>query len=448
LSLRVRWWQLGADRDTSFVGYPNLFERIIDIRKQLYRFGQDVNLGIAWRWIEEAVLDDSAPWEFLQYSADPPLTGDELEAYLEETRDASAMRWALIEPLPRDQYPLDTRTRDLVVQMLAAKISQADAAFVTEPFHHEMGLMNPDGTPGELFLPWRTTASLLGGSTHLGSLQLPQGSRNHVFQHRDGMFVLVIWNDRPVRETIYLGDEIRRMDIWGRQRVPETDGERHILTVDSVPGFYVGLSEPVTRWRMAVQLERQSIPSVFGKVHRNFLLLSNPFPQGSGGHAEIATEDDWDINPAQIRFRLASGESLRLPFDATLPFNASSGRRQVRIDFELSADRVHRFSVYRNTDVGLGDIEVELSTHLDEDGTLIVEQRMVNRGDGFVDFRCFLTHPKRRRQRKHVFRLGRGQDVQQYRFPNGGELVGEELRLRAVELGGSRVLNYRFRVEE
>ena len=50
LSLRVRWWQLGRDDDTSFVGLPELNKRIDDLRTALFRFGQDVRMGMCWDW--------------------------------------------------------------------------------------------------------------------------------------------------------------------------------------------------------------------------------------------------------------------------------------------------------------------------------------------------------------------------------------------------------------
>jgi hypothetical protein len=49
--------------------------------------------------------------------------------------------------------------------------------------------MQVDGTPAELFLPWRTTATAISGGEYLGQMQLPGGSINHVFV-RDGEAIL------------------------------------------------------------------------------------------------------------------------------------------------------------------------------------------------------------------------------------------------------------------
>ena len=73
---------------------------------------------------------------------------------------------------------------------------------------------------------------------------------------------------------------------------------------------------------------------------------------------------------------------------------------------------------------------------------------MVNYGSSSPDFKCLLYAPGRRRQRTQVVRLGTSPDVKIYRYPNGAELLGAELWLRAQEVDGKRVLNHRFIVEQ
>src|SRR5207249_6821192 len=122
---------------------------------------------------------------------DPPLTSEEIAAYLSSpapaapesgattpsAREVSATknlpaplrrtgprRWIQIAPLPRDEYAGDVRVQDLVQRLLATKMNGADAVFLPDPFNDEHGVMNSDGSPGELFVPWRTTAMLIGGT--------------------------------------------------------------------------------------------------------------------------------------------------------------------------------------------------------------------------------------------------------------------------------------------
>lgn len=448
LSFKVRYWQLGHDHDTSFVGYPDLPKKIAEIRNQLYRYGQRVCLGLGWSWLVEPVDVPHAPWEFLTLSADPPLTGAELETYLSRHDRQSVQRWVLIEPLARSEYSLAARIDDLLQQVIAAKVQGADRIIVPNPIDDERGLMNSDGTPGELLLPWRTAALTLGGAEYLGSIRLPQKSHNQIFV-RDGEAIMVLWNETPTQEVLYLGDDLRQIDIWGRiHQVPPSaspdQAHCQVIDVGPLPTFLVGVNEQVARWRMAVQFEHDRIPSIFGTTHRNTLRFTNMFSQGGGGNVTLVMPPTWDTYPRRHTFRAAAGDELADEFEIKLPFTASTGLHEVRIDFNVHADRHYRFSVYRELQVGLGDIEIEVTTKLTDDDVLIVEQRMLNKTDQVVDFKCLLHAPDRRRETAHVIQLGRGENVQRYYFPRGHELLGDELWLRAEETTGPRIFNHHF----
>jgi hypothetical protein len=43
-----------------------------------------------------------------------------------------------------------------------------------------------------------------------------------------------------------------------------------------------------------------------------------------------------------------------------------------------------------------------------------------------------------------VVKLGQDRDQKSYRLPDGRELIGKTLWLRAEEVGGQRILNFRF----
>ena len=174
LSLRVRWWQLGVDHDTSFSDLHSLEKEIEKLRGYMFRFGQDVSLGIGWPWTKYTTSREIPSWEFQQFSTSPAFTGKEIETYLQLPKRELIARWILIDPLDRDNYSLETRTRDLVEQMIAAKIHGAEGIFVAKPFDDMRGIMTDSGTPGELLLPWRTTSALLSGTRYLGQIRLPR----------------------------------------------------------------------------------------------------------------------------------------------------------------------------------------------------------------------------------------------------------------------------------
>jgi hypothetical protein len=447
LSLRIRWWQFGSDRDTSLVGYPELPALIETVRQQLYRFGQKVNVGIPWKWMAAPPEQDELPWQFIQWSADPPLTGSELAANLRDGPEEMVNRWVLVDPLPRNTYSLSTRVADLIQQMLAARLGNADAAFLPHPIDSSRGVLDDDGAPDEMLLPFRTTAMLLADAQHIGSMRLPSNSENRVFRKPDQSLLMVVWSDGPATEELFLGENIVQIDPWGRDIPFDSQADRQAIRVSDVPSFVLGLNELATTIRISAAFEHERLPSVFGRPHDNALVFVNSLPQGIGGEVTPVGSTGWAFAPDRLAFKAAAGAPVRIPFQLAPRSDASSGRQEVRLDFEIQAAQRYKFSVWKHFDIGLGDIEIEISTVLHKDGTLVVEQRTQNHTDQLVDFKCLLYAQNRRRQRNHIFRLGRGQDLQHYRFSNAEDLIGTELWLRCEEIGGQRVFNYRHVVE-
>lgn len=447
LSLRVRWWQLGTDLDTSYSDFRNLEKEVEKLRSQMFRFGQDVSLGIGWPWTKNMPDEKSATWEFQQLSASPSFTGQEIATYLELPKRKNVNRWILVDPLARGSYDLETRTRDLVEQMLAAKIHGAEGIFVNQPFDDERGIMTNAGTPGELLLPWRTTSALLSGAKYMGKIQLPGRSENRVFETKGGEVVMVVWNREPAKEAMYFGENVRVVDVWGRAKAPGQDGNRQVIEVANLPQFILGLDPNVARWRMSMRIAEPEIPSVFGSGHANRIEITNPFEQGAGGIVQLTGPEGWQILPNKIDFKLSTGEKVQRPFTIVLPFNAVNGMATIRADFDFAADRQYKFSIFQDVVVGDKNIDLELHTRFEDDGTLVVEQRMINYAETPVDFKCLLYAPGRRRQRMQVFRLSNSADIKTYRYSNAQSLMGSELWLRAEEQGGNRVFNYRVIAE-
>jgi hypothetical protein len=296
-------------------------------------------------------------------------------------------------------------------------------------------------------------------------MRLPAGSENQIFRRPDGQVVMVVWNRVPVKETLYLGESVKQFDIFGRGATLDGDANEQTIHVGPTPSFVLGLHDAITRWRMAVAFEKRQVPSVFAKPHPNALRFRNFFPQGVGGSMKIVvlnsrrTEegkndkspvepsgfmpDRWTIEPPQSSFQLAANAEMKFPFEIELR-NALFGKQPVRIDFRVEADRPYQFSVYGELEVGTEDLTLEVTSHLDSDGTLIVEQLMTNNAEQLADFKCFLRARGHRRQRMQVYRLGKELDRKVYRFGNGRELVGKEMLLELEELNGPRELRYRF----
>lgn len=456
LSLTVHYWQLGADDDVSFVGYTNLQEKLKQIRQELRTSGQDIQLGIPWRWMAETPAGGNHPYDFLAYSILPPtgdmdqllpLTKDELGIYLDKSQGKTT-RFATIYPLPRSRYTTEERARDLVEKMVAAKIHEVDAAFVPKPFDREYGVMNEDGSPSELLLPWRTTTRLISGTQYRGSIQLPEGSHNHVFSRGDRT-VMLIWNSRSIDETLYLGDDVRIIDLWGRERVPEQFGNQQVIPVGPFPQFLVGLNDSVARMRLAFQFEPAELESDFGRTQRIDATVRNTFPTAISGTAHLIAPDVWNVNPGILRFKLTRGGELKSPYKVLLRADADSGMQPVRIDFQISGDQEYEFSVYREIQVGSGMMQVESTATFDkETGELVIEATIHNLEEELISFDALLYATGRRQMRQRVMNFGLGRTSIVYRIPDAKDLDGSTILLRLREIGGTRVFNHRVEVKD
>ncbi|MBI3861254.1 MAG: hypothetical protein HY290_05105, partial [Planctomycetia bacterium] len=199
-SFRIRHWQLGAETDDSFVGLAVLPQTLAAVKNEFDRIGHDAQIGVHWKWEHPFPSRESTANSFFSLGGNPPIDDVKLREYLDRTRSSGVARWVLVSPLPRTEKGTEIsaphRAADLARQMLAAKLGGATAIFAANPFDPDRGLLNADGSPTEMFLPWRTVAMALRGAKYLGQFELPNRSPNAVFE-RGSEIILVVWNSAP-----------------------------------------------------------------------------------------------------------------------------------------------------------------------------------------------------------------------------------------------------------
>ncbi len=455
-SFRIRHWQLGDETDKSFIGMKSLPQILSAIKQEFDRVGRNSQIGVHWDWKQPLPSHADMPDSFLSLNTEPAPNDTQLQEYLEQTKSAGIPRWVLIKPLPANM-PLNSRAADLVRRMMVAQLGEADAVFAFNPFDPEFGLLHPDGSPTELFLPWRTAALALQETTFLGKFNMPNGSPNVVFA-KPGEVLMVIWNDRPTTEKIYLGENVQISDLFGLTKPAETvevvrKGERktgftpqqQVLHVGPVPIIVRKCSEPIARWRLAVQFQKKQLPSQFGE-HQEILMGKNTFPQGVTVKSNIEFSDKWNIEQPRAPQTLAPGEDYQVPVSLSFPSGAGIGQLGSTIDFEISADREYRFTVYRPYTLGLGKINLDVNSYIERKrgrAILVVEQIITNNTDPLeiLNFNCNLLIPGRRRQKRSVVKLGRGEDRKFYWIPNAESLIGQQISLRVIQVDGKRFLN-------
>ncbi|MDA7979335.1 MAG: hypothetical protein MPJ50_11280 [Pirellulales bacterium] len=459
IAMSVRRWQLSTDDDMSFVGYRNLPQRMTEVKAALDRLGHDVEMGIAWNWLypfpkteDTAPYPTEPPWSELSLSTSPPLSPAELSRYLaagssSEPRKNQIKRWVNVLALPPKAAEVDVRATHLAKQIVAAKAFGASGVNLPRALSPKQGMIHEDGSPAELFLVWRTLASQLSGAEFLGSLRLPGGSQNLVFT-RAGQALMVVWNDRSTSETIYLGSSPRQIDLWGRENAIDTVGDQQSFQVGQTPTIITDLSELIARFRIEVKLEREIVPAVFGRTFSNSIAWSNPFPYPIGGRVTFPTPPGWEVSSGTGEFHLPEGQSTSEAFYASFPHTAETGKQLLKLDFRVVADRDYRFSVYRDIEVGMAEIEWDVTTRIDPGGVLHIEHRLRNLSDRPYRVRAVLHSPNRQRRATPLLTVEPGINYHEVRIFDAHDLRGQTVRILLEEPGTNRFLNKRIKLHD
>jgi len=454
MTLKVRRWQLGADRDHSFLGRPGLDELISQISTGLQGYGQPIDIAISWPWEESQPRDGRASWQAECRSSDPPLGARELDAYLSlrglDTRQGSPNTWLLVDPISSKRYDQSARIQDLVLRMATVRSHRVQAAFISDPYDPHHGILRSDGRPNELLLPWRTTSRLIGSLRRAGSLQLRGGTENVVFAGKNRS-VVMMWSPVEGEERLYLGEDAQLIDVWGRTSdLPiEYDGDQPLQTVKTGPKpvFVVGADPSLLAFRMSVRIDPARLDSLIGRDQGLAVTISNPMEEGLVGDLRIAAPESWSVNIPKRSWQLLSGSTASEKFMVSLTNTAMIGEYEVPLHFELDTIPSKRITVYRHVTVGPEGIEVETKTRLLNGGELQVRIELTNRTDKSRSFVCHLFPPPGRQFEERIITIAPGATVRRdFYWSDAEAFIGKEMKLRADEQDSPRVINYRFKI--
>ncbi|MDR1924297.1 MAG: hypothetical protein LBQ66_07980 [Planctomycetaceae bacterium] len=469
-SLLVKNWQLNADDDLSIVNLPDFENRFQNIRFNFDRKNLGFGLGVAWDWTHpfpfnknkinnttpetpqpnNTILNrtnQTAPREFISLYTSDKMTASDLEMNLSALPDKAeedVRKFISISVLSGDDYELPDRITDIVRKMVIGKTAGIEAFFLTSPISEKHGVLNADATPNELFTPWRTTSVLISGRDYLGQIKLPNRSRNYNFvDHFGGNAIMVIWNDsatdaKPVTETLYLGEEVEVIDVWGRHFVPELEGRNQKIVVGRMPVFVVGLDTNITRMRVGFSLDKTDIPSRTNTE----TIVPFSFKNDTNLPANIQfSVIEPRINTWQIKtptpLSLDAGNTGKSEFGITLNSQSNTGLQKFRIDVTTIGAEPRRFAVYDDIYIGEREISMEFSSRMNRSGDIEVTQAFINNGERERSYVCRLRVTGREYLQTFVTRQGFGRIEHKYTIPNGRELIRNginEITIQATPL--------------
>jgi hypothetical protein len=453
LTLKIRTWQIGGEGDFSFLGRPRVHNLIDQISKGLQGYGQPIDVAISWPWLEAALPRTQAghktSWQATCRSMQPPPQAAELDAFLslgeEESRSNDPSTWILLDPIAKSRYDQDNRVRDLILRMATVRSHRVEAAFLSNPHHPDHGILKPDGRPDELLLPWRTTSRLIGNLRQAGSLRLRSGSQSMVFVG-DNRAVMVLWSSEPTQEKIFLGDDVKQVDPWGRVTdlpvIVDPIQPHQSINVGPIPTFITGVDPVLLAFRMSVKTQPDQFDSLLGHQQKLSVILANPTRESLAGSMKVLTPEAWTIEDPKRSWETLAGRSTVEEFDVVLGNAAKIGAHELPIQFELDTVPPKLITVYREINVGPEGLLVKVTTRLLPSRELRVRIDITNRSGRTQAYNANLFAPGRQFQSSFI-EIQPGESIRrEIYWERGRDLVGKTMTLRAQEQDGDRVMNY------
>lgn len=449
IGMKLPWFQIGDDGDHSFVGKSELAETVAALRQRMQTYSQELKLALNWTWLDPAPTAAPAPWNAIHYTTLPQNTAAELEQYIAHAPREGQL-WVSIDPLAGKQYALLDRVRDLTQRMLAIKRSTVTGAFVSNPFRPELRLFTAEKTIGEMLIPWHELVNNLGDAAYVGAIELPGHSTNHVLANGEKGLML-IWNDRPTSEQLYLGDVTHATDLFGGEVVLEqVQSERGTpeikIPVDPWPIIVHGVNLDLIHFHQQFALQVDSLDSSNLNGQSIPVSITNTLPQSATGKVTVISPSllsgDRSESPLQLSNALTQKKSLPL----FIRNDASAGEHRLRFDFDLMSNKPYQFSIYRTTTLGSGEIELTWDAIRRPPDQLDLRVEIRNNTEQAVAFDCKLFPPGRPYVRFRINDSKPGVTVQELRLLLNEVPDDIDAWLRCEQIGTGHVLNYRLKL--
>lgn len=445
-SLRIDRWQIGSDQDTGIAEHLKTIDRMKIIKDQFRKFGEQTKIGLPWGWMMQQAPDTKQQWDFQSLVTHPPLTDEEFAYNYERVKEeTTGENYIAIQPLNATDYTLPDRVQDLCRRMVMSKRLSVPRVFVPSPLDDECGLFTSDYNPTEMLLPWRTLAVQLNGATFLGSLYLPGGSTNFCFE-KDQQTFMLIWNEQPTIERLFLGAEAKAESLWGRELALPIEEERHRIDVDPWPILVRNMDARIAKLRLSVQFDRGALDSISSLKQPLAISFENHFPHGVSGNITFSN-DNLFAQETRINFQTGRGETVKSTVPVQIRSDALTGKQLIQLDFKLAGDDLPSFSVWRPLTVGAEDVEFAMRQQLDENGRFIILVTLINRSDVPVTYTMMVFVPERKPTSITFYEIAPGQNSKSIVIHNADHLKGQSLWMRATDGDGLRRMNYQLKVE-
>lgn len=444
----VSHWQIGGETDYQVIEDSRLPGTLELINNEIVKLVTSPAVVSPWSAVHQMPVEHFQT-QYVCLQVPVNVTPESIPAQLAHlTREDQHVVWVSLAGLQRQEYRRIPRLIDLAKRIVYSRVAGAQTTFLARPWEYRDGA-TAAAQPTEEFLVYRTLVSLLGQATPAGKVYLGPRTECFVFDH-GVTSTLVAWNDYatdhdPAVAQLWLGEQARQIDLWGRASPLRRIGTRQEVRVGPTPILIDGVDSWIARLRGSLTITPRHLESSF-KVHRVWLRFANPRHEAISGRLELAGPRGWQLRPWQVRFALQPGQAFEQELTIRFPYNEPAGQKLISARFSLNLDRNYQLQISLPVQLGLKGIEVQTIPQL-LDGQLVVRQSVTNRTSETVKFRTALILPDRPPQRRAITALLPGQSITKfYVFKDAQDLIGQELRASLEEVQGRRVLNEVIRI--
>jgi hypothetical protein len=449
MCMRLVDFQVGRDQDTQFGSNPRYDDMLTWIKKILRRYGTEPTMTVARNpWLNPYRNADIDRW---QWSINDAISESEWAQAMVNPK-TRLPDWTCVTPASALKYSLSTRTQDLAARMIASIRpwnGQSSTGWIRNPFDPDVGFLSPDGSPREMFVPYRTLVEAIKKREYAGEMVMDGGSRNALLMSENESR-LVVWSSVPITEQLYLGDQVDAIDVWGRpvaiDRIDTPFGPEDRIPIGKWPIIVRGVDPKIAMWRMGLAMDQQRLDSLVGLPQRLQLRFNNPFSFSITGRIDLVAPNVFANETESSPFDAGASSEASVPIDVLLRPDATSQDSPVRVVVNLNTSPPKRFSVMRNLRIGNDDVEFETAYRISDSDELWLDLEAINHTDVPASFDCQLFVPDRRNERIQIASV-ESRKTRTVVLPRASELMYKTLWLRCVQIGTRRILNYRIIIE-
>jgi hypothetical protein len=418
----------------------------------LKRYGQEVQL-IACHNPILAVSEDIQVDRW-QWSTSISFGDEELRTLLKRASKDQSRRpvpWFHITPLPASQYSLKARVQDLLQKLLVLTDPVNPVVrigWVFDPANKETLLIEPDGGPQEMFLPFRNLTGTLARNNYLGQLRSKDICQNAILE-ANGEGKMVLWSPTPKKLKRYFGQNISVRDVWGRN-VPvdqwTTDlGPIQSFEVGDWPVIVEGIDLHAIRWQMGLELLTKQVDLIVGKQEVIEIQIDNPFDFAFVGQATVVCNALAEKHTPE-KFHVGVNAKQKVSIPLQMNPNADTGQTPIQVVVRFEGPDNDVFIPLNDLiQVGNNDIEIEVRYSFNEKNELLMEVETINRTGKPASFDCYIRIPGRTREFSQLSRL-QERATQTFVISDADKLIGETVWVQSQQFGEKRVLNKRLTI--